>query len=116
MRISARSGEFVLIEYDWIYENQPQAGALLVAGNDEGFSAGWSDSWHQSTGVMSLTGMEDDDCLKVTGSYAADADTYWGWRIELSVVNNRLRFKMFNISPHLQEELAVDAEYAPSLN
>jgi hypothetical protein len=112
---------FATVAYTWAYDGEPQAGMLVVAGSEASedapadVSGGWTDSWHQSGGVMALKNAgTDDETLRLVGEYSG-GDTTWGWRIELDAPTaDVLRFRMINVDPEGNGEWAVDAEYRRS--
>lgn len=107
-------GAFALVDYDWVYEGEMQHGQMLVAGNQDSgdVTGGWTDSWHQNTVVMALSGTGMEDELNLKGEYAVEGHPNWGWRITLAMEGESLSFKMFNVSPEGDEEWAVEGIYA----
>ncbi len=107
--------KFATITYTWEYDGKLQEGTLLLAGNKAGndVSAGWSDSWHQDSGVMALRGaVETTGTVNLKGSYEVPGSKPWGWRISLSLLGKAFVLKMFNIHPDgKQEDWAVEATY-----
>ena len=110
-----KGSNYATITYTWVYENESQSGTLIIAASESGTaSCGWSDSWHQNSGVLALTGSTTDDGnTGVTGSYGdGQGGPDWGWRIEIAPTNEQnLSFRMFNIDPDGIETWAVEAVY-----
>ena len=108
-----REAAFATITYTWSYQGKEKEGLILIAGNEDGsdVTMGWSDSWHQSGGVLHLHGSVKDESVNCKGSYSVPGHPDWGWRIEFKPGKNSLAMKMFNISPEGEEGIAVDAEY-----
>ena len=108
-------GRFIRMDYTWSYKGDPQEGSLLIGCvSDAGeVTAQWIDSWHMGESVMSCHGMAGaDGSLSVTGSYAAPPGPDWGWRIAVEPVDDSdLRLFMYNITPDVEEGLAVHADY-----
>lgn len=109
----APTGAYALVDYTWTYKDEPQTGHLLLCGTDDGkLSAGWSDSWHQSTGVMDLQGTGQDNHVTVTGEYeVGEGLPNWGWRIEFQLTGDTLSLRMTNLMPDGPEDWAVEAIY-----
>ena len=108
-------GKFVRLDYTWDYKGKPQEGSLLIGfeARADTVTAHWIDSWHVGDKVMVCTGSgQAGPALSVRGSYAAPPGPDWGWRIEITPDDSRLRLEMFNIWPEGKEELAVEAVYA----
>jgi hypothetical protein len=109
------NGQFLAIEYDWVYEDKRQEGVLIVGCDEasDAVQAIWSDSWHMSHKFMICDGTIDDGGkVNMIGSYSAPEGPEWGWRIELAPEKDSLRIKMFNISPEGDEEIAVESNYS----
>lgn len=104
----------VAIAYQWQHEGE-QCGTFLLCGSDTSgiVTGGWTDSWHQNTAVMQLAGTgNEDDHVKLAGTYQVEGHPDWGWRIEFERPSeDTLVMKMFNVSPDGEEEWAVSAEY-----
>jgi hypothetical protein len=104
-------GKLIRCSYTWTFEGQTQHGSMVVAWNTraERASAGWVDSFHQSSHVMQLEGvLEDGGAVAVSGSYPAPSGPDWGWRIRLeSPTADELLVLMDNVSPDGLAEPAV---------
>ena len=111
----AARGTFLLLDYTWKFEGDPQEGVLLL-GYDAAqnvATAAWGDSWHMSQSIMHCEGVIDDCAFNVRGGYAAPSGPDWGWRITLTILAEHLiNIVMHNISPEGKEDLAVRAEFA----
>lgn len=106
--------KYVTVSYTWEYEGETQFGRMLVAGDRDGetLEAGWSDSWHQSGGVLHLTATSfEENPAKLNGKYPAGDGTFWGWRIEIETDDDTLILRMFNVMPDGPEEWAVEGIY-----
>ena len=103
---------FATLDYRWTYEGEPQSGAILVSGAEDGpVEFAWTDSWHLSAAVMHLTGVPaPDGSVKARGSYAA-GDEVCDWTIALHADEGRLSLKMEYIAPAGDAEWAVEALY-----
>ncbi|MBS1714440.1 MAG: hypothetical protein JST30_08910 [Armatimonadetes bacterium] len=104
---------YATVDITWSTKGDDQTGRILVAGGEDGnVSAGWSDSWHQSGGVMSLVGNGMTGPTKVTGAFSAGEGPDWGWRIEFwSDGPDAFQMKMFVITPDGEETWAVQGDY-----
>lgn len=104
--------KYATLHYSWAYEGKREEGTLILAGDakENRFEIGWSDSWHQSTGVLHLTGTSTDSSVKCRGSYTAEGET-WGWTIELSTRGEEFHLKMENVMPGDNAVWAVLAVY-----
>lgn len=103
-----------VISYTWIYEREIQHGTMLLAGDIEtGVGGiGWSDSWHQSSGVMYLTGSFSETSIICLGKYGGEGDEAYGWRIAVELTtDDQFVIAMTNIEPNGNEEWAVKAVY-----
>jgi len=108
-------GRFFRLDYDWKFRGERQEGSLLVGHEPKSgeLSGHWLDTWHTEHRVMTLAGTaRKGDTLVLLGSYAAPHGPDWGWRIELTPTDGRLRLAMFNLAPDGREELAVAAIYS----
>jgi len=106
-----RHNAFAQLTYTWTHDAEEQDGTILVASDESGIaSAGWSDSWHQSSAVMALKG-EARATVNLNGHYSVEGHPDWGWRIQLSMSGSSLVLEMFNISPEGEEEWAVRGTY-----
>lgn len=111
---AAARGKFMRVDYTWDYRGDPQQGSLLFGHERERnvVTAVWIDSWHMGAKYMACEGKATDGAISVRGSYAAPPGPDWGWR---TVIEPRgadsFRLLMYNITPHGQEALAVDAVY-----
>lgn len=99
------------VRYDWSHDGEMQYGRMLVAADEAGVATcGWSDSWHQSSAVMSLKG-EAKATVNLSGHYSVEGHPDWGWRIQFRMEGSALLFEMFNVSPEGEEEWAVRGRY-----
>jgi hypothetical protein len=115
-QLSVRSiaeGSFLQFDYDWIYKDEAQSGALLFGYEEEkAASAAWVDSFHMSSKIMLCTGSTTDGSAELHGSYEAPPGPDWGWRITIrSISMTELQIVMHNIWPEGQEDLAVRIDY-----
>ncbi|TGN19129.1 DUF1579 family protein [Leptospira idonii] len=109
------NGKFIVMTYDWQHEDQTQDGLILV-GNENKLSevtASWVDSWGMSGKIMNCNGkINEHGDITLLGSYEVTDSPNWGWRIEIPCPSeNKIRIKMYNISPDGEESLAGDANY-----
>lgn len=105
---------FATVTYTWTHDGEEQFGSLLIAADEAAVATGgWTDSWHQSSGVMALKG-EAKATVNLNGHYSVAGHGDWGWRIQISRNGSDLVFEMFNISPEGEEEWAVKAVYRAS--
>ena len=106
---------FATLTYTWEYNGKKQEGTLLICGDKAGdhVSGGWSDSWHQNTAVMQLVGTgKNGNPVNLVGSYEVPGSKPWGWRLTITLVQNEIVLKMFNIDPDgKNESWAVEAHY-----
>jgi hypothetical protein len=111
---SILNGRFLRFDYTWTYKGAPQEGSLLISGDKAAaVTAYWIDSWHMGDLAMTCRGsVEADGVVSLRGSYAAPPGPDWGWRIDLTSKDGKLRMVMFNIWPDGREELAVEADYS----
>lgn len=111
-----RHNTFATLRYTWTYQGETHEGTMIVTANENGeTSIGWSDSWHQNSSVMRLTGSSQDGSVSCPGSYPAPEGPDWGWRIALEGPStDSFKLTMFNIMPDGQEMLAVEGEYKRS--
>lgn len=107
LRVASFNDQYAVVDYEWEYEGKTERGTLIAATGKKGTTFGWSDSWHQNSEVMLLTG-EGADCK---GTYQVEGYPAWGWRIAFSADVACLKMEMFNISPDGEEEWAVRAVY-----
>lgn len=112
LRIVSVNDEFLALEYTWDYEGKTERGSMIVATSERRneTTIGWSDSWHQNSAVMLLVGPSIDK-VSCKGTYHVHGMPDWHWRIELEPLGDEFLFRMFNISPEGNEELAVDGRY-----
>lgn len=105
---------FATVSYTWHYEGERKEGTIIIAAESEGSGAqmAWVDSWHQSGGVLHLTGsVAEDGSLKAKGEYSG-GDEMWGWTIALGLVGDSLVLKMENVTPAGEAEWAVEGSYS----
>lgn len=104
---------FATVTYTWEYEGKRHEGTMLIcmAKKTMAVEIGWVDSWHQSTGVLHLTGTESEARpVKTKGLYSAGKET-WGWTIALDLKDEHLILTMENVTPAGEAEWAVRATY-----
>ena len=107
-------GRFARVDYTWSYHGRPQEGSMLVGRSGDRVSIHWIDSWHMGDKAMACEG-DDGGNVSVRGSYAAPPGPDWGWRITLTpAAGSSFGLVMHNITPDGDEELAVEARYAPA--
>jgi hypothetical protein len=110
---SSMREQALLMRYAWQVEEEPQDGLLVLNQLAEVVAGYWFDSWHLADTSMALRGGVDAGAVSVSGRYPASHGPDWGWRIVLEpAADARLRFRMFNIPPDGDEELAVDTDLA----
>ena len=108
---SDRHNAFAQLHYTWVHDGEEQDGSILIAADENGATtAGWSDSWHQSSAVMALNG-EARATVNLRGHYSVEGHPDWGWRIQLSMSGSSVVLEMFNVSPEGAEEWAVRGTY-----
>src|SRR5688500_7534719 len=98
---------FVRFDHTWSWKQEPQIGSMLIGfdGKSGAASIHWIDTWHNGTRVMSLTGrFEPDGRLVVRGHFPVSPGPDWGWRIEISANQGRLKVDMFCVTPAGQDE------------
>lgn len=104
-------GKFLKIEYDWVFEDAPQTGLILIGTDDDSIKAYWIDSWHLSDKFLLSEG-ENSEKISMKGFYKVPDHPDWGWRTDIEAVGeNSLKITMFNVTPEGEESLAVEAEY-----
>lgn len=104
-----RNQSFATVTYVWSHEGKEHEGSILLSGSEkEGMSAGFTDSWHMSTGVLPMK--SDKFEANVKGHYSA-GEELWGWRVAVEVSGDTLKLKMFNATPKGEEEWAVEGTY-----
>lgn len=107
-------GRFVRVEYTWVWQGEPQEGAMIVGYDPKAdrASAYWIDSWHNGRIGMTCAGTAGPDgALDVRGTYPAPTGPDWGWRTVLRPAPDSLTILMYNVTPDGQEEIAVEAAY-----
>lgn len=114
---SKMNGQFLSIEYTWSHDGEPQEG-LLVLGCDpksDAVQAVWTDSWHSKNVLMLCNGTADENGnVSVTGYYSVPENPDWGWRTELHPASDSFLYRMYNISPDGDEDLAVETDLVPA--
>ncbi|MBS1726877.1 MAG: DUF1579 family protein [Armatimonadetes bacterium] len=107
------SEAYAKIDYSWTYEGDAQSGFILLTCDTEKGTAsmGWSDSWHQNSNVLHLTGAISDAKVTCLGHYTWEDSEPFGWEIELALKDGNLVLRMVNIEPSGQREWAVEAIY-----
>ena len=115
IRLKARrvaGDSFLRISYRWKFDGKPQDGllALCLESRKERWIGVWADSWHMSNTFMQLEGRMGVP-IELKGSYeVGPGQPSWGWRIQLEPKNSRtLHFRMWNVTPGGEEQLAVDS-------
>lgn len=71
---------------------------------------GWTDSWHQSSGVMRLIG----DVSATSGAHSRfvqGGEETWGWTIDLTRSDGALSPTMANVTPQGETEWSVRTTY-----
>lgn len=102
---------YATLRYTWTHDGEDQQGLFVIAADESAIAtAGWSDSWHQSSAVMALKG-EAKAVVNLKGSYSVEGHSDWGWRVQFSMEGAVLVLEMFNISPEGEEEWAVRNTY-----
>lgn len=108
------NGQFLSIEYTWLYEGRTQEG-MLVLGCDpksEAVQAVWTDSWHSKDVLMLCNGSRDAaGRISIMGHYAVPENPDWGWRTEIVPGNDSFRYVMYNVTPEGSEQLAVETDF-----
>lgn len=111
---SKMNGQFLYIEYKWMFDGEPQEG-LLIIGCDpksDAVQAVWTDSWHSKNVLMLCNGNRiEEGGITVTGHYSVPDNPDWGWRSEIIPKANSFRYAMYNVSPDGVEEIAVETEF-----
>ncbi|MBN1297350.1 DUF1579 family protein [bacterium] len=110
-------GRCAVITYGWSFAGEPQEG-VLVLNTDYGkgsIQAAWVDSFHMANGIMILKGgFTGQDKLDLIGQYAAPPGPDWGWRIELSALDEKtIRVITYNVTPGGDEQLAIEVIVSP---
>src|SRR5690349_13353764 len=82
--VAVTAARFVSIAYTWAHDDAPQDGLLLIAGDGDGASGVWVDSFHTGPTWMTFSGgLGPDGELQLRGSYPADSGPDWGWHIHV---------------------------------
>ena len=85
--VTVTAARFVSIAYTWADGDAPQDGLILLGGSADEPSAVWVDSWHTGPTWMTFTGngtdVENDETLRLFGSYPAETGPDWGWQIHV---------------------------------
>lgn len=105
--------QFVEIAYRWSHEGSPQEGMIILGGDNktDAINAAWTDSWHMAHQLMMCEGKEyADGRVSVNGFYKVEGHPDWGWRTEINPGESSFTYKMYNVSPEGQEEIAVEME------
>ena len=106
-------GQFLEIAYTWVFEDKPREGVIIVGGDNktDAVNAFWTDSWHLAHQLMICEGKENTDGgITVNGSYKVEGHPDWGWRTEIIPNGDSFHYKMYNVSPEGQEDIAVEME------
>src|SRR5687768_11260791 len=80
-------GRFVLLEYTWQWQGQPQSGAMIVGHEPEPNldTAYWVDTWHNGDRGMLCHGQGGDGpTATVRGTFPVPPGPDWGWDIILT--------------------------------
>ena len=104
-------GQFLEIAYTWEYDEKLQEGVIILGGDNktDAVNAFWTDLWHLAHGVMMCNGTESPDgIVSVKGFYKVEGHPDWGWRSEVFSTDDRLEYKMFNVTPAGDESIAVE--------
>lgn len=105
-----RHSKFATVSYTWTYDGEDHEGRMVFCQNSKQATGGWSDSWHQNSSVLFMTGAARDD-ISIQAVYSAEQ---WSWRLEMRRDGEQLILRMINIDPEGKEEWAVEAAYARS--
>jgi hypothetical protein len=112
---SKMNGQFLSIEYTWLYNGDAQEGLLILGCDPESdaIQAVWTDSWHSKNFLMLCNGTVDSaGRVTVMGYYSVPNNPDWGWRSEIIPGEDSFRYAMFNVSPEGIEEIAVETDFA----
>jgi hypothetical protein len=93
---------FIRFDQSWSWNGEPQSGSSLIGYSRRSSAASvhWIDTWHNGTRVMPLVGEFDaNGVLVARGGFPVRDSPDWGWRIEVSVNEERLKIDMFCIEP-----------------
>ena len=111
-------GRFVLLEYTWSWQEQPQSGAMIVGHEDEANvdTAYWVDSWHNSDkGILCRGAAGSGAAMTVVGSFAAPPGPDWGWDIVLTPRPGEALSIVHHVyTPEGEQGPAVEANYTPA--
>lgn len=107
-------GRFLKIEYDWTFDDAAQEGLILIGDekNSDLIKAFWIDSWHLSDKFMVSEGVRNSaGTILLKGFYTVPDHPDWGWRTDIQAVDeNSFKISMYNVSPEVEETLAVEIE------
>ena len=106
-------GQFLEIAYTWVYEDKTREGLLILGGDNksEAVMAFFTDAWHLAHQVMMCDGKENPDgSIDVKGFYKVAGHPDWGWRTEIIPNGDSFQYKMYNVSPEGEEDIAVEME------
>lgn len=105
-------GQFLEISYTWAYEDKTKEGVLILGGDNktDAVNAFWTDSWHMAHQVMMCEGTAADGNVSVSGTYKVEGHPDWGWRTEIIPGDETFQYKMYNVSPEGDEQIAVEME------
>lgn len=100
------AGRYVLAEYTWADEGEPQQGLMLLGRDGTGsWQLSYVDTWHTGGAIMSGAGGAEPD---VTSPYEAQGRT-WGWRTAWAVGEpGELVVTSWNIAPDGEESRAAE--------
>lgn len=109
-------GRFILHEYRGSFQGQAFEGMAIYGYHlkSSTFQCAWMDTFHMGTGIMLSEGKRNGSFFKVMGTYEASANdpALWGWRTEISVLNqNEVIITAYNISPEGAESKATETIY-----
>lgn len=111
---SILGGRFVLYEYSGSLQGKPIEGLAIIGHfmNTGKYECAWVDSFHMGTAIMFSKGEKRDAGFSVTGQYAEETGTPWGWRTETILESDSdLVITAYNITPEGEEAKAVESRY-----
>ena len=109
------AGRFVLLEYTWQWQGQPQSGAMIVGHEPDTHldTAYWVDTWHNGDRGMLCQGPGGDtNAATVRGTFPAPPGPDWGWDIVLTPkARESFEIVMHVYTPDGEQGPAVEAWY-----